>query len=266
MKAIFTYKILDSFWKPKDDYFWKIAKLATDQARKFYPTVLYADVRTYEEFTKKGLEFDEFVDSTKLLDCVTEHTYGIAKMLVMMEQSSPYLMLDLDTVLFSKVSTDKHIAYGYKEVNVSTKKVIENKILEVKYLEEYYKRSYDIFKANHVLKFRDIDWDNYPSNSLLVVNSPKLIGEVSKKILGILDREVFEVPPIYTVQFYEQFLFYNLLREYDIETEFIYESAPGFDLDRKSELIDIFCFKFLHLDRYLDQRVKILVDSLEISL
>lgn len=266
MNAIFTYKILDSFWKPKDKYFWEIARLAVSQARKFYPTVLYSDLRTYEIFTSKGLEFDKFVDSTKLLDCVTEHTYGVAKMLVMMEQDTPYIMLDLDTVLLSKVNTHEHIAYGYKEINVSTKKEIHNKIQEVNYLEEYYKRSYDIFKSKYSVKLKNIDWDSYPSNSLLIVNSPKLIGETVKRVLSIFGKEIFIVPPIYTVQFYEQFLFYNLLREYNIKAEFIYESIPGFKITNKSTLMDIYSFKFLHLDRYLEDRVKKIVDLLKKSL
>ena len=263
MKVIFTYKILDSFWKPKDQCFWDVAKLAVDQANKFYSTVLYADKFTYRKFKSKGLLFNEFVDSTELLEQVTEHTYGMAKMLVMMEQDSPYIMLDLDTVLFSNISTNKHIAYGYKEVNTANKKEIKNKILEVEYLEEYYKRSFDIFKSKYDFKLKNIDWDSYPSNSLIIVNSPKLIAEAVKKILGTLKEEVNIVPPIYTVQFYEQFLLYNLLREYKIKVDFLYQSNPGFDLTVDNSLMEIFTFKFLHLDRYLDNRVISLVSLLK---
>lgn len=262
MKAIFAYKILNHFWKPKDEYFWKISKLAVEQASKFYPTVLYADSNTYKVFTEKGIVFDEFVDSTELFKDITEHTYGLPKILTMIEQDSAYLMLDLDTVLFSRVSSNEHVAFGHKEINVSLQKPIDSKISDVEYLEEYYKNSFDAFSGSFSLKLKHIDWDNYPSNSLVIVNSPKLVSEVYKKILAILGRELKVVPPKYTVQFYEQFFFYNLLREYKINVEFLYESPPGEFLTQESRLLDIYTYKYLHLDRYVDDKVKQVVDLL----
>lgn len=260
MKAIFAYKILDHFWKPKDEYFWKIAKLSVEQASYFYTTVLYADKDTYEVFLQKGIRFDEYVDSTELFEGVSEHTYGLTKVLTMIEQKSAYIMLDLDTVIFSHVTSNEHIAYGHKEINVSLQKPISSKISDVKYLEEYYKNSYDLFCNTFSLVLEHVDWDNYPSNSLVIVNSPRLVAEVYKKILAILGRELKEIPPKYTVQFYEQFLFYNLLREYNIKIEFLYDSPPGEFLTEESRLIDIFSYKYLHLDRYMDNKVKKIVD------
>lgn len=262
MKAIFAYKILDHFWKPKDEYFWKIAKLAVKQASYFYPTVLYADKNTFEIFKKNGIVFNEFVDSTELFRDVTEHTYGLTKVLTMIQQTSAYIMLDLDTVVFSRVSTNGHIAFGHKEINVSLQKPISSKISDVEYLQEYYKDSYDLFSNTYSLKLEHVDWVNYPSSSLLIVNSPLLVSEVYKKILAILGRELKEIPPKYTVQFYEQFLFYNLLREYNINIEFLYDSPPGEFLTEDSRLIDVYSYRYLHLDRYLDDRVRKVVDLL----
>lgn len=250
VRAIFAYKILDGFWKPKDDYFWKVAKLAVTYASQFYHTTLYSDIKTQKIFSANGLEFDEFVDCTDLFAKVTEHSYGMAKVLAMLEQTQPYITLDLDTIIFSPVFSSSPICYGHKEINLEAVKPVGDKIPDLYYLEEYYKRPFERFSLKYKLKLRDINWNYYPSNSLILVNSPFLVKEIYNQIIELMEEDIFMVPPPYTVQFYEQFLFYNFFNHMKLTVDFIYDVPPGGTYDEVVTLLDLYQFKYLHLDTY----------------
>jgi hypothetical protein len=250
VKAIFAYKIFENYWKPKDDYFWTVARLSVEYASKFYRTCLYADTKTQKILSANGLEFDEFVDSTELFKTVTEHSYGMTKVLTMIEQTEPYIILDLDTVIFSAVNSTSHICYGHKEINLEAIKPVGDKIPDLYYLEEYYKRPYERFKLKYDLQLRDINWNYFPSNSLILVNSPFLVSQIYTEILELMSEDIFMVPPPYTVQFYEQFLFYNFFNHLKLEVDFIYQVPPGGTYDDFVNLLDLYQFKYLHLDTY----------------
>jgi hypothetical protein len=256
MIALFAYKILDNFWKPKDEYFWDLAKIAVKAASKFYPTVLYSDARTKGIFDKAGIEFDSYQEASKSFDIVTEHTYGLAKVCAILDQTSPYIALDLDTVLLSKPQSSAHILYGHKEIDMLVNKPISDMQLDLDYLKQYYEIPFDKFKANHSLDIKSYDWRTYPSNSLMLVNSPELIKSAYTQILQMIKGEIKTVPPIYTVQFYEQFLLYNLLKHRNADIEFIYKDPPG--------VKDYLTWKYLHLDKYdRDNDIKKVIDSLK---
>lgn len=250
MRALFAYKVFDNYWKPKDEYFWTVAKLSVEYASKFYTTCLYADTKTQKILSANGVEFDEFVDSTKLFNKVTEHSYGMAKVLAMMDQVEPYVVLDLDTVIFSSFNSNAPICYGHKEINLEAIKPVGDKIPDLYYLEEYYKRPYERFKLKYDHNLRDINWNYFPSNSLILVNSPFLVKQIYTEILNIMEEDIFSIPPPYTVQFYEQFLFYNFFNDLKLDVDFVYEVPPGGTYDEVVTLLDIFQFKYLHLDTY----------------
>lgn len=256
MVALFAYKILDNFWKPKDEYFWKLARLSVKAASRFYPTVLYSDARTRDIFHKNGVEFDVYQSASDTFNLVTEHTYGLAKVCAILDQTSPYIALDLDTVLLSKPQSSAHIMYGHKEIDMTVNKPISDMQTDLNYLREYYEASFDKFKSKYDLGIKMYDWRTYPSNSLMLVNSPELIKVAYREILDKIEEEIKIVPPIYTVQFYEQFLLYNLLNKYDADIEFVYKDPPGV----KNPLT----WKYLHLDKYdRDIDIKKVIDSLE---
>ena len=265
MNAIFAYKNLDKFWKVKDELYWKIAKLSVDNAAKFYTTVLYADDKTYSLFQSKGIKFDVYKNSTDLFKDVTEHCYAMPKILVAIEQKEPYILLDLDTVLFSKISSTKMVCYGHKEIYVDQNKPIEDKLLDVQYLEEYYSRPYN--KVGKSFGVKVFDWVSYPSNSLLLVNAPAIVSEIYKKIVNELKREIYTIPPPLTMQFYEQFLFYNILKQLKVDYEFIYDKPTWELFPDNVGVFDILSIKYLHLDRYdRDSEIKKIVKILEKTL
>lgn len=259
MVALFAYKVLDNFWKPKDEYFWKLAKISVKAASRFYPTVLYSDSKTRDIFHAKGIKFDLYQTASNTFNMVTEHTYGLAKVYAILDQTSPFIALDLDTVLLSKPYSSAHILYGHKEIDMTVNKPLSDMQTDLDYLKKYYETSYTIFKSKHNLGIKSYDWRTYPSNSLMLVNSPELLKAVYKEILEVISEEVKIVPPIYTVQFYEQFLLYNLLKKYSIDVDFIYKDPPGV----KNPLT----WKYLHLDKYdRDEGIKKVIDLLEKTL
>lgn len=271
VKAIFAYKNLNRFWKPKDEYFWKLARLSVRAASKFYTTVLYSDSETKDLLREKGIKFDEYQSASETFNLVTEHTYGLAKVCAMIDQTSPYITLDLDTVLLSKPYSSAHIMYGHKEIDMSVNKPIPDMKTDLEYLERYYGDSFDILEQDNILVqyfgIKSFDWRTYPSNSFMLVNSPELIKGVYEEILLKLGHDLKIVPPKYTVQFYEQFLFYNLLRKHNADIEFIYNKPPGTTNLDNITLNDILSFKYLHLDKYdRDSNVKKIIDLLENTL
>lgn len=258
MKVVFAYKILRNFWKPRDEYFFKLAKVSVDFAKKLYPTVLYSDKNTYEIFKSNGIIFDEFVDSTKLFNTVEANTYALPKVLVMSQIDYPYIMCDLDTILFERINTTNSVTFGYKEVDISTKYPLSTHKKVLEYVEEYYERPFNYFTTYHKDIIKSYNWDIMPSNSLVVVNNPNLVKDIYKKIIKLLDGKY----EFYTVQFYEQFLFYNFLLDYKSDIDFIYESTPSSEEDEIDNFKNLFSFKFLHLDKYFQSdNQKKLIDN-----
>lgn len=249
MRAVFAYKILDHFWKPKDSFFWDTARLAVKQASKFYLTELYADKRTYEMLQQEGIYFDYFVDCSDEFHRITEHNYGLAKMFAMLKQTRPYILLDLDTIIFSNISSDKSILYGHKEINLKLSKPPKDVQSDLDYIVEYYENSFNRFLTKKNIKSFTPDWNTFPSNCFLLVNSPLLVCELVKKILNEIGRDLFIAPPPYTVQFYEQFLLYNYLLESQTDMDFIYETAPVFK-EEVTSLASLYNYKYIHLDTY----------------
>jgi hypothetical protein len=269
MNALFAYKNLNWFWKPKDEYFWKLCKLSVDMASKYHKTFFYSDIETYQLFKSKNILFDEFIDCTELFSEINEHTYGMTKILTMINQTEPYVILDLDTILFSKIETTKQVCYGHYEINLEKNKPILDTLNDVNYLKTYYDYPYSQYIQNSELnlELELVDWIKFASNSLLVVNSPKVISEIYKEIVTKFQKEFKVVPPTYTVQFYEQFLLYNMLKKYDIDIEFLYDSPPGVDINKENiDLKEIYSCKYIHLDRYnSDETTKKIIDMLSFN-
>lgn len=254
MKAIFAYKILDNFWKPKDKYFWKLAKLSVKAASRFYDTVLYSDDFTREYFNSRGLKFNSYQKASPEFDSITEHSYGLAKVFAIMDQKEAFVTLDLDTVLLSKPFSSAHIMYGHKEIDMTVNKPISDMQTDLDYLKKYYEDSFT--KCKNQFDIKSFDWRTFPSNSLMLINSPEIIKSAYKEILSNLNHEINTVPPKYTVQFYEQFLLYNILKRDSIDIDFIYKDPPGI----KKPLT----WKYLHLDKYdRDNKIKETIEFLE---
>ena len=246
MNAIFSYKICDRFWKPRGDYFYKLAFLSVEYAKKHYNTVLYSDKNTRDIFTSNNIIFDDYVTSETLLKNVNEHNYGMATMLSFQEQSSEYVALDLDTLLIEKINTTSTVTYGYKEIDLSEKTEFLNKKAHVEYVKEYYWDCHEFFKPRIPEIEKYLDWSTFPSNSLIYVKNPEIVKEVSKDILSRVGSDY----RMLVVQYYEQFMLYNFLRHYKIDIDFIYNTVPNPEAGREHTFYSLMSKKFLHLDSY----------------
>lgn len=260
MKAIYSYKILDRFWKKRTDDFFKLAKLSVDYTSKIYPTVLYTDSESKKVFDSQGILFDEYVIDDNFFKDVNEHTYGLSKFAIFLNEKKPYVSLDLDTIIFENISSTDSITYGYKEVNFTAPTDYEEKQAHIDYLGKYYWRYFmlmdDEFKAR---KFKHYT-DTYPSNSLVLVNNPPLMRKCAEEVLELVKKDYRK----YTVQFYEQYLLAAFLRNYKANVGYLYSSNPIIDLKESYTLPNILKFKFVHLDTYdRDPEVMKLIYSLD---
>jgi len=261
MKAIYSYKILDRFWKKRTEDFFKLAKISVEYTSRIFPTVLYTDAKSKEIFDREEIYFDEYIIDEEFFREVNEHTYGLSKFAIFLNHKSPYVSLDLDTVIFEKISSTDSVTYGYKEVNFTKPTDYEEKQAHIDYLTKYYWRYFmlvdDDFKKRGFKHYTD----TYPSNSLVMVNNPPLMKKCAEEVLALVKKNYRK----YTVQFYEQYLLAAFLRNYQSDVGYLYSSNPIIDLREKYELPDIFKFKFVHLDTYdRDTEVMELVNKLEL--
>ena len=244
--AIYSYKILDKFWKERGDSFFKLAEVSVFNAKKLYHTVLYSDQHTKLVFDSKEIFFDSYVTSDKLFEDVNEHTYGLSKLFAMLDQTEPYVTLDLDTVIFEKVTTSAPVTYGYKEINLASKTTFPLRTLQLEYVKEYYYNCHSYFEPRVEDRDIEFDWNFFPSNSLIYVNNPEIMKEVILEMLNLVNKDYRKM----TVQYYEQFLVYNLLKFYDVKIKFLYNNVPNPDLSSGITYNSLIKNKFLHLDAY----------------
>jgi hypothetical protein len=264
INAIYSYKILDKFWKQRGEDFFKLAKVSVYFSKKYYNTVLYSDYNTKAIFDEKGILFDKYFTSDELFEEVNEHTYGLSKLFAMVDQKEPYVTLDLDTVIFEEISTKAAVTYGYKEINLASKTTFPIKMLHIDYVKEYYWEYHSFFESRVSDRELEFDWTCFPSNSLIYVNNPEIVREAILDMFTLVNRDYRKM----TVQYYEQFLVYNLLKNYGTKIKFIYDYVPNPDLKKEISYKSLVRNKFLHLDAYyrdlaFQQAIGILYENLK---
>lgn len=251
-RAIYSYKIIDDYWKGQSDTFFELARLSVKLAKRQYKNVVfYTDRKTEKKFKEYGIVFDEVVYLNSLKD-VNEHTYGLAKIYAMMEQYEPYVILDFDTLVFEPIETSHTITYGYKEgepENIGGKEYINN----------YYLKPYQ--NLRHKIDI-PLDWLVFPNNSFVAVKNPFIVKNAYIKIMDIMKDDLDNQNS--TVQFYEQCLLYNYLSHYKTDIGFLYEFAPFSEYLEKYDINTALSKKFIHLDFYFRQpKSEILIKELE---
>lgn len=240
-RAIYSYKLIDDYWKGQSDLFFKLAKLSVKLAKRHYRDVaFYTDRRTERKFKEHGIEFDEVIYMNELKD-VNEHSYGLAKIYAMMAQNEPYVILDFDTLVFENIQTSHSITYGYKEGEP------EN-ISGTRYINQYYLEPYEHLKDKIDIP---LNWLIFPNNSFVAVKNPFLVKNIYKKILNIMKDDLDNQKS--TVQFYEQCLLYNYLAHYKTDIGFLYEYAPFPEHSSEYDVDLALAKKMIHMDFYFRQ-------------
>jgi hypothetical protein len=239
-KLIYSYIFLKNFWKGHSTEFFKLAKLSVELSKRYYDEVIMYTTKESEViFNKNGIYFDTvkyFTDTSN----ITEHSYGLPKIKAMIDQKDPYIIIDLDVLLFEKINSHNTITYGYSEVNKISS-------IDKDYINKYYHQPYKHIEDK--INF-ELEWGVFPSNSLVVVNNPIIVSHAYKEILKLIDNVDFRKPNPLTVQFYEQFLLYNYLLNCKVDMGILYDQNPFHILTSNCETELLISKKFGHMDMY----------------
>lgn len=199
-RVIFPFKLFPGWDKPedKDPAFWELADLVVTQANKFYQTVLVCDEYTKSYFEGK-LPFNK-IEISKGIREYEGNSYCIPKLKAIIEQTEPYIMLDLDSVLLKPLPTYLNIAFGFAEINMFHPGGVTEGTLQNTFNLYFQKHELDKIKTNlpgnMVLK-----WDKIPNSSLVYVPEPQVLSDIYSEILEDHLEAIEEVSPMMVEQF-----------------------------------------------------------------
>lgn len=257
-RAIYSYIFLNNFWKGHPDVFFDLAKLSVNLAKKHYDDViLYTNRDSEIIFQNHGITFDK-IEYISDFDDITEYSYGLSKIKAMIDQTDPYVILDLDTLVFERINTTHTVSYGYTETKLKD-------VSDFNYINEYYITPYNNIHERIDVNLR---WDTFPNNSFVDINNPIIVNRAYEKILDIIDGIDFTTDNELTVQFYEQFLLFNLLNNWDVDVGFLYSHNTFSSFDFNDGDIDyLISKKFIHIDSYHKdtEKLKGLIDKIKLA-
>lgn len=248
MKVIYSFKKFNHHYKPLDDTFYKVAATSVASASKFYKTKMYCDSQSAALFQEKNINFDEVVILSSI-DNYNGKLYSIPKILAMIEESEPYIHLDLDALIFEKIYSPHTITYAYKEVELKN----NSKTDQIDYLNKYYVNPYNNFLKN-ILSEMNPSWSTIPNHSFVMVKTPQLVKTIYETLLSKIPEDVLEnISPMLI----EQFLLYQTLKDNKVDigwvSEFPTESIT-------STLMG--SFKLFHFQFYYEKGRKSEIDSI----
>ena len=243
MTAIFAFKIIDNHYKPINDDFIRLAKLSVKSAKKFYKTKIYCDVNSHDFFTQNNILFDEVVIIDEFIDDYPTQ-YSIPKIYAMIKETEPYILMDLDVVLFEKLESSRTITYGYPEINLNRKHVNMN---IVTWAQDAYIKPF----VNNIQKYYNqqelfaMNWAIYPCFCVVIVKNPMIMSTIFKTIFELIDKEdIHKITPTLL----EQFLSHQYIIKYNVDFGFINENATDDTYDHDGfDKLKLISNKFLHL-------------------
>lgn len=212
-KVIFPFKVFP-YWDPphiKDPSFWELAEISVVQANKFYETVLVCDEYTKEYFGEK-LPFSK-VEICNEIGEYKGKSIAIPKILAMISQKEPYIMLDMDSILFQQLPEYPNIAFGFAEVNF-TKPFIPIEVLNYAMANYGQKHELDLVKEN-VPKGMGFRYNKIPNCSLVYVPHPEILKEIYTQILEDHKDSIEKVSPMMIEQFLIIQYLYHLDERFD---------------------------------------------------
>jgi len=215
-RVIFPYKIFPGWPLPedKDSTFWELADLAVTQANKFYETILVCDEYTKSYFEGK-LPFTK-IELSKGIEEYKGNSYGVPKLKAIIEQTEPYIMLDLDSVLFKPIGPYLNIAFGFAEVNMLHPEGVTEGMLQNAFNLYFQKDELDQIKPS-LPKDTVLKWDRIPNSSLVYVPEPKVLSDVYSEILDNHQDIIEDVSPMLI----EQFLVIQYLNHYGHRVDWV---------------------------------------------
>lgn len=236
-KVIFPFKVFPH-WDPphiKDPSFWELAEVVVTQANKFYETVLVCD-----EYTKKY--FGDKLPFSKVEICSEIGEYNgksiaIPKILAMINQKEPYIMLDMDSVLFYPLPKYPNVAFGFAEVDF-TKPFISIEILNYAMTHYGKKHELDLVKKN-IPKGMGFRYNKIPNCSLVYVPDPEVLKKIYIQILEDHKHIIEDISPMML----EQFLIIQYLHHFDKRFDWVQKDLGYIGSSEKGTY-------YFHWDKY----------------
>jgi len=265
MKVIYAFKTFKEYehYKPHNKIFYQIARLSVGITGKFYQTKLYCDRKSLEMFDYYGVKFDE----VQILDEIENYTGKVTampKVIAMMEQTEPYILVDMDCILLQQIPNVSTIQFAYPE----THQIFLHSYLDdnldgyVGYLNKYYKKPWNKYRDRFNDWFK-VDPESSPNNCVVFVNSPYMVREIYKDILSkFTEEEIEEVGPM----FIEQFLFHLYLKNYNVDTSYIHTSYNEFNhVDYRFTTTKLLHFLEYNTDSAIGEKIKYLSEIYDVD-
>lgn len=247
MKVIYAFKDYNGYhYKPIDDRFFELARTSVQLASLPYKTEFYCDEKSKKLFEDQNINFDNVI----VLDSIQNYNGPItsmSKILAMMEQEEPYMMLDFDTLLFQPIQRTHTIQYAYGEMtNLHYNDMMNYDMSEyLKHLNDYYKVHYHEYKDRFPHDFKLSDSVS-PNHSVVLVENPILVREIYQEVFTIFTKDELDS---FSPMFLEQFLLFHYIHNLGVDYKFI-QSDPFVNFSPNEHSIHLLKHKFLHWLEY----------------
>lgn len=194
------------------DLYLDLTEASVNSILQFYgEVVLYTTPEVAELVKKREVKYTEVNTELFQKEFTVPTNYAIPKLQCYLDQKVPFLHIDYDVVLLSKITTNKDFIIGYYDFDLINNPVMLD---QLNMLDEYYLQ--DLKKIHPILSpevQQMIDFRLLPNFSIFGVNNINLCKRVFKEILKFYDtnRLVFEELN-HSPSMLEQFLFITYLR------------------------------------------------------
>ncbi len=250
MKAIFTFKKIDGHYKPRDERFVQMAKLSVLSVSRFYKTKLYTDTYGKYFFESRGIKFDE-VEILESIDKYKGTLEVMPKIYTLLEQTEPYVHINLETIIFEKIYSPHTITCSYWDLDLNNNpKLDQFESMMYHYQAPWRKYADDLFEELEP-KFCRV-----PNTSFLMVKNPKAITEIYKTILSKFEPHTLDVCD--TPQLFENFLPYQFILKNKIDFGFVNDYGSE-DIVNKPEG----SYKLYNLSDYWAKDYNVVIDELK---
>lgn len=247
MKVIYAFKDYNGYhYKPIDDRFFELARTSVKLANRFYDTEFFCDNESKKLFESYNIPFG----NVHILNSIQDYNGPItsmSKILAMMEQTEPYIMIDFDTLLFQRIPRTHTIQYAYGEMtNLHYNDMMNYDMNEyLKHLNDYYKVHYHKYKDRFPSHFKLSD-SYSPNHSVVMVENPTLVKTIYEEVFNLFTKEEIDS---FSPMFLEQFLLFHYIHNLNVDYKFI-QNDPFVNFNTNTKSIDILNHKFLHWLEY----------------
>jgi len=242
MNVIFAYNKMTYHYKPMNEDFIRLAKLAVKSAKKYYRTKFYGDQESFDFFTKNEITFDDVIILDQEQIDKYFNIYSISKIYGMMNETEPYILMDFDVVLFEKLESKHTITYGMPEADVGKDTKFESLTwIYDSYVLPFRKVIKNYYSQKEIGEF---DWSVFPSFCVMMVKNPIFVKNVYEEIFQRLPRRAIcqSTPTVI-----EQFLLHQNVVKYHVDYGFFLD-YNYYNTNDDFNIMETMSKKFLHLN------------------